>query len=101
MAKHVYISASIQEWNAYFGGGNEEGQMQPVGQRMAAILWEHGFIVSDNNPTMTLQEVVAESNLLKPDIHVAIHSNAGGGEGTKVFCWPGGTRSEKLANLLY
>ncbi|MDD3833723.1 MAG: N-acetylmuramoyl-L-alanine amidase [Oscillospiraceae bacterium] len=45
--------------------------------------------------------MAADSNSFKADIHVSIHSNAGGGAGTEVYAYGPGTNSERLARALY
>ena len=42
-----------------------------------------------------------DSNLKKPDIHFAVHSNAGGGRGCEVYCHKYGGNGEKLARAIY
>ncbi len=56
---------------------------------------------------MTLKEIVADSNNRKPDIHFAIHSNAGGqsaagkARGSEVYCYRFGGEGDKLAKAIY
>jgi N-acetylmuramoyl-L-alanine amidase len=78
MAK-VYISPSTQEHNIGAGNyGTEEKQMNLIGDVVVQLLQYNKFTVYRNKPTMTLQEAVADSNSKDVDIHVALHSNAGG-----------------------
>lgn len=104
MAK-VYLSPSTQEWNKGVGAyGTEEYRMNQIADVVEGLLKYNGFTVVRNKPEMSLNEVVADSNKQKPDIHVAIHSNAGGGSGTEVWAYlvKGKiTNSQKLAQCLY
>jgi len=59
------------------------------------------FEVRRNTPSMDVYEMAEDSNRFKADIHVALHSNAGGGEGTEVYAFGPATNSERLAQALY
>ena len=50
---------------------------------------------------MTLQQVVADSNAKNPDLHFALHSNAGGGSGAECWICAKGGQAEEFANRLY
>lgn len=102
MGKRVYLSPSNQENNQYAIGGSEETYMNRVADVIQAVLVSHGVETYRNIPSMTLQQVVFDSNQVNPDIHAAIHSNSGGGHGCEVFCYKhGSTKGETLANLVY
>ena len=49
---------------------------------------------------MTLQQVVADSNAKKPDLHFALHSNAGGGSGAECWISAKGGQAEQFAKRL-
>jgi N-acetylmuramoyl-L-alanine amidase len=84
----VYLSPSTQENNIGTGGyGTEEKRMNQVADVVERLLKNSGITVIRNKPTMTLKQVVEDSNKNKPDIHFAIHSNAGGGTGCEVYAW--------------
>lgn len=101
MAK-VYLSPSTQQDNKGTGNyGTEEQRMNQIADIVQNILKNHGVTIHRNNPAMTLQQVVADSNSEKPDIHFAIHSNAGGGHGCECYCHKFGGKGEKLAQLTY
>lgn len=102
MMPKVYVSPSVQEWNRGVGAyGTEEQRMQVIGALVETYLRANGFDVRRNRPDMTLKEVIADSNRYRPDAHVAIHSNAGGGEGTEVWYYPTSEKGKKLAQCLY
>jgi N-acetylmuramoyl-L-alanine amidase len=50
---------------------------------------------------MTLKQVVVDSNSKNPDVHFAIHSNAGGGRGCESYCYKFGAVGENLARYVY
>jgi len=103
MSKKIYLSPSTQEKN--IGKGNyksEEYRMNQVCDITEKELKRHGVTVYRNKPTMTLREVVKDSNKKRPDIHFALHSNAGGGgRGMEIFCHKFGGEGEKLARAVY
>lgn len=99
----IYISPSTQENNRGVSPfGTEEAEMNKITDILMSLLaQDNRFAVKRNSPAMTPYQCAADSNAFKADIHVAIHSNAGGGEGTEVFAYGPGTGSEKLAKALY
>lgn len=100
--KTVYISPSTQEHNIGYGEyGTEEKRMNEVADVTQQVLERHGITVYRNKPEWTLAQVVADSNSKKPDIHFAIHSNAGGGRGCEVYCHRFGGSGERLARAVY
>lgn len=104
MNKTIYLSPSTQEKNIGVGNyGTEEKRMNQVADVTEKVLKQHGFVVYRNKPEMTLAQVVADSNGKKPDIHFAIHSNAGSGNnrGCEVYCHKFGGSGEKLARAVY
>ncbi len=77
----VYLNPSLQPANIGFGDyGTEEDRMHEVAAITEKVLVEHGVTVYQNRVGMSLRESVAESNEKKPSVHIAIHSNAAGGE---------------------
>ncbi len=100
--RKVYLSPSTQEANQYAGGlGTEEQHMQAIGALVEQHLVRCGFEVRRNRPEMTLEEIVRDSNAWRPDAHIAIHSNAGGGQGTECWYYAGSTKGRALAEAVY
>jgi len=99
----IYISPSSQESNVGTGlYGTEEAEMNKIAEALMPLLATDGrFEVRRNNPSMDVYEMAEDSNRFNTDIHVAIHSNAGGGEGTEVYAFGPKTNSERLAQALY
>lgn len=82
----VYVSPSLQEHNIGAGDyGTEEYRMNQIADVVVPLLQYNNFTVYRNKPEMSLSQVVSESNSKHVDIHVAIHSNAGGGRGAEVY----------------
>lgn len=102
MKKSIYLSPSTQEKNIGYGNyGSEEMVMNQITDSVQAILERHGLVIYRNRPEWDLKKVVAESNSKKPDIHFAIHSNAGGGRGCEIYAYAPGGKGEKLARAVY
>lgn len=100
----VYISPSTQDHNAGVSPfTTEEVVMNTISDYLIALLNADGrFNIRRNSPSMDdVYSIADDSNAWGADIHVAIHSNAGGGEGTEVFAYGPSTNSEKLAKALY
>ena len=99
--KSIYLSPSTQENNVGAGSyGTEERRMNEIMDLIENQL-RGKYILYRNLPEMNLRQVVADSNAKNPDLHFALHSNAGGGEGTECWICAKGGQAEKFANLLY
>lgn len=102
MGKTVYLSPSTQEHNVGSGNyGTEEVRMNQIADITQKVLQDHGVDVYRNKPEWSLGQVVNDSNRVKPDLHFAIHSNAGGGRGTEAFAYTAGGNNEKAAKVIY
>jgi N-acetylmuramoyl-L-alanine amidase len=102
--KSIYLSPSTQENNIGAGDyGTEEKRMNQLTDLIEPLLKEYGLKVYRNRPEMTLKQVVDDSNAKKPDVHLAIHSNAANkkARGAEVFCHKFGGEGEKLARSVY
>lgn len=103
--KVIYLSPSTQEGNiGVLNYGSEEYRMNEIADLIEVKLKDKGYIVYRNKEEYTLRQIIDESNELKPDIHVAIHSNAfldGSVSGPEVFVNGPNTRGEILAKLIY
>lgn len=100
----VYLSPSTQENNKGAGQyGTEEMRMNQICDITEKILKQHKVKTYRNKPTMSIKEVVKDSNSKKPKIHFAMHSNAFNtkSRGCEVFCWKKGSEGEKLARIIY
>ena len=99
----LYISPSSQEHNLGIGSfGSEEGAMNKIADALMPLLANDGrFVVKRNTPDMDVNQMAQASNQFKADLHIPIHSNAGGGVGTEVYAYGPNTNSERLAQALY
>jgi N-acetylmuramoyl-L-alanine amidase len=102
----VYLSPSLQEWNPYIDGGNEEYYMNLVADAMEPYLRASGIDFKRNSPEMTLRQAIADSNSGNYDLHLAIHSNASGensagkNRGAEVYYYPASAKGKNFADTL-
>ena len=76
----VFLSPSLQEWNPYVNGGNEEYYMNLVADAIEPYLRASGITYARNTPSQSLSQAIAQSNAGNYDLHLAIHSNAAGAQ---------------------
>lgn len=83
----VYINPSVQHANLYINGkGSEASNMLDVAKYLKKELDKIEFLeVLYNLDNLSLKNSVAESNKFDADIHLALHTNAGGGRGSEIF----------------
>ncbi len=102
----VFLSPSLQEFNPYVGGGNEEYYMNLVADAMEPYLTASGIEFERNDPSQSLSQAVAQSNAGDYDLHFAIHSNAAGAQnsgqvrGVEFYYYPNSENGERFANIL-
>ena len=98
----VYISPSSQEDNRGVGNyGTEEVRMNQIADVVERELKRVGITTLRNNPNMNITQMVTASNNFGADVHLAIHSNAGGGTGAEAYYYTGSASSQKLAQAVY
>ena len=99
----VFLSPSTQEWNPYVNGGNEEEYMNLIADKMEPYLRSSGISFGRNNPSRGVTGAIAESNAGNYDVHLAMHSNAAGGDfvgklrGIDIYYSPYSDLSRQLA----
>lgn len=102
----VFLSPSLQEFNPYVGGGNEEYYMNLVADAMEPYLRASGIDFSRNDPNSTLSQTIAQSNAGDYDLHVALHSNAspeatkGQNKGVQVYYFPTSASGQRAADII-
>ena len=84
----IYLSPSDQSDNVTATGNTEAEQCGNIARKCAEILNKRGHItlVGDNSVRKSFVKRVQESNKFGADLHICIHTNAGGGKGTLVMC---------------
>ena len=104
--KCVYLSPSVQQFNEYVNGGNEEQYMNLIADSVAKYLTEDGICYTRNSPDMSVAEIINQSNSGDYALHLAIHSNAAPeglyGEimGSEVYYFPTSERASLLAQII-
>ena len=102
----VFLSPSLQEWNPYVNGGNEEYYMNLVADAIEPYLHASGIAYARNTPSQTLSQAIAQSNAGNYDLHLAIHSNAAGEQnsgkvrGTDVYYYPTSAKGKRAAEII-
>jgi len=97
----AYISPSTQEHNITALGDTEENIMHKIVDALMPMLV--GIDALRGKKTDSLSQMVRESNLFKPEIHVAIHSNAHDGKsrGCEIYHYKGSKNGKRLADTIY
>jgi N-acetylmuramoyl-L-alanine amidase len=98
----IYLSPSVQDHNLYVTGQTEEQVMNKVCDVVQRELTGY-FTIYRNNPAMDLAAIIKDSNkkVGKGGLHLAIHSNAGGGRGCVAFAYAPNTQSDFFAHCVY
>lgn len=98
----VYISPSNQDANTYTGvATNEMEQCYKFGLALKSALERNGIQVKLAAKGQSNAKSIAESNAFGADIHIPIHTNAGGGEGTLCMVYNYDSKNMALANKVY
>ena len=88
MSKKVYLSPSSQWANKYAYGSYTEAEIcGKIAEATRVALVRNGYDVRVGSNRATYQQRVKESNEWGADVHIPLHTNAGGGDGTLVFCY--------------
>ena len=102
----VFLSPSTQEWNPYVNGGNEEQYMNLIADKMEPYLRSSGIEYTRNDPNRDVRGAISDSNGGNYDVHLALHSNAGGGRfagklrGVDIYYSPYSSYSRQLATIV-
>lgn len=76
----VFLSPSTQEWNKYVGGGDEQSVMNELADKMEPYMLASGITFVRNDPDRNVNGAIEDSNNGYFDVHLALHTNAGGGQ---------------------
>ncbi len=98
----IYLSPSAQPANNYAAGDtNEQAQCNRIAEAAKSALERCGFAVRKAPEGQGYKDSVAESNAWGADLHIPIHTNAGGGAGTVVFAHGGTAKQMQYAKPIY
>ena len=99
MPKRVYLSPSCQEHNlGVLKYGTEEARMHQLSAIITDKLESRGISTRRPLPSWDMSRVCRDSDGWNADIHVCLHTNAGG-DGCVGFY--GSTKGERLTRLIY
>lgn len=102
MAKKIYLSPSNQNSNTYSAGNtNEMEQCNRIAEYAKTALERCGFSVKKATKGQNMNTSISESNSWGADLHIPIHTNAGGGKGTEVFIYSNSGENKKAGNAIY
>lgn len=102
----IYLSPSVQDFNPYITGGNEEYYMNRIADAMIPYLLASGISVTRNNPGDNLAQVIQQSNAGNYDLHLALHSNsspeelAGRLQGPDVYYYTYSREGQRAADII-
>lgn len=98
----IYLSPSNQYANTYsYGNTTEMEQCNKIAVAAESALKRCGFEVKRAPKGQNMYTSINESNNFKADVHVCIHTNAGGGKGTNVFVYNNSDTNLKYAKPVY
>ena len=96
----IYLSPSDQYDNMYSGVNTNEGTVcMKIANACAKYLKLNGYEVKVGSPDLGFVGRVQESNGWGADVHIPIHTNAGGGDGTLVMCYNDSTKNPYVVNI--
>lgn len=102
MSKKIYLSPSNQYDNNYaYGNTTEMEQCNRFAEYAEKALKRCGFEVKRAKKGQAMQTSIRESNDWGADIHIPIHTNAGGGNGTVVFVYKKNAENCAKAQPIY
>lgn len=102
MSKKIYLSPSNQDGNMYaYGNTNEMEQCNRIADAAKKALERCGFTVKKAPKGQAMKTTIAESNAWRPDLHMCIHTNAGGGAGTMCMVYSGAQENMRYAKPIY
>lgn len=96
----IFLSPSDQTYNKYSGvSTNESTQCVKIAKAAKKYLDINGYTTKVGDVKDGITGRVKESNSWGADVHVCIHTNAGGGDGTLVLCYRGNTNNKYVKNV--
>lgn len=99
MAK-VYLSPSSQWNNKYAYGNYTEAEIcGKIAEATREELIRNGYDTRVGSNKSTISQRISESNNWGADLHIPIHTNAGGGDGTLVMCYTGRENNKYVQSI--
>ena len=102
MSKKIYLSPSNQDGNLYaYGNTNECEQCSRIADAAKDALERCGFSVKKAAKGQDMNVSINESNSWGADLHIPIHTNAGGGSGTMCMVFSKTPENMRFAEPIY
>lgn len=102
MAVKIYLSPSNQNGNRYaYGSTNEMEQCNRIAAAAEKHLRRNGYEVKRAPKGQDMTQSIRESNAWGAALHLAIHTNAGGGSGPLVMVYSKAPGNLKYAQPVY
>lgn len=102
MSKKIYLSPSNQDGNLYaYGNTNECEQCSRIADAAKDALERCGFSVKKAAKGQDMNVSINESNSWGADLHIPIHTNAGGGSGTMCMVFSRTPENMRFAEPIY
>lgn len=99
MSTKIYLSPSSQRNNQCSGGDTEAQHCRKIAESAKKYLEKNGFKVKVADVSLDVCGRVEDSNKWGADVHIPIHTNAGGGDGTLVMCFTGCLSDKYVENV--
>ncbi len=102
----IFLSPSLQPYNEYNGGGNEQEYMNKLADAMIPYLQTNGIQYTRNQLGTNVGQSIRDSNKGDYDLHLALHSNAapeslaGKLQGTDVYYYPNSVFGKRAADII-
>ncbi len=102
----IFLSPSLQPFNEYSGGGNEQEYMNKIADAMIPYLRTNGIVYTRNKIGTNVGQSIRDSNANDYDFHLAIHSNAGPEslagqlQGTDVYYYTDSSFGKRAAQII-
>lgn len=103
---NIYLSPSLQPYNLYVTGGNEQEYMNLLADYMEPYLRANGIQFTRNTVGTSLGQAIRESNSGYYDLHLALHSNAappslaGQLRGADAYYYPYSAAGKRAADII-
>lgn len=102
MSIKVYLSPSNQSENQYaYGNTTEMIQCNKIAESAEKYLKASGFEIKRAKTGQGINASINESNNWGANVHVCIHTNAGGGSGCEVYVYKKDSENLKYATPVY
>lgn len=97
----IFLSPSAQPDNIYaYGNTNEQAVCNKIAEAAKTALERNGFEVK-KAAAGSMSNAIKESNAWGADLHIPIHTNAGGGAGCEVYVSKKDAKRLKYAQPIY